>query len=107
MDKNMQIQHISESIKNLNDLWNGSFSDCFWCISHDILELISCLWWSDVISENFSIIDSVNGLVRKTMLHISSINFLEHISFIFHGNAPAISGKHLFENCSDYFSGDQ
>ena len=30
-------------------------------------------------------------LGRKTMLHISSINSLEHISFIFHGNALAIS----------------
>ena len=63
--------------------------------------------WSDVISEHFRVIDSVNGLVRKTMLHISSINSLEHISFICHGNALAISGKNLFENCSDYFSGDQ
>ena len=46
--------------------------------------------WPEVISE-----------------HISSINSLENISFIFHGNALAISGKNLFENCSDYFSGDQ
>ena len=81
-------------LKNLKDLWNGSFSDCF---------------WSDVKSEHFRIIDSVNGLVRKTMLHISSINALEHISFHFHfhGNALVISSKNLFENCSDYFSGDQ
>ena len=53
--------------------------------------------WSDLISEHLSIIDSVNGSVRKTMLHISSINSLEHISSIFHGNALAISGKNLFE----------
>ena len=63
--------------------------------------------WSDVISEHFSIIDSANGLVRKTMLHISPINSLEHISYIFHGNALAISDKNVFESCSDYFSEDQ
>ena len=60
------------------------------------------------ISEQFkNIIDSVNGLVRKTMLYVSSNNSLEHISLIFHGNAVAISGKNLFENCNDYVSENQ
>ena len=53
---------------------------------------------SEVIHISEYIIDSVNGLVRKTVLHKSSINFLDHISLIFHGNALAISGKNLFEN---------
>ena len=43
------------------------------------------------ISEYFSIIDSVDFLIRKTMLHISSTNSLEHSSLIFHGNGLAIS----------------
>ena len=60
--------------------------------------------WSEVISEH---IDSVNGLARKTMLHVSSINSLEHISLIFHGKVLVINGKKIFENCVDYFSGDQ
>ena len=65
---------------NLNDLWNGSFSDSF--LSGAFLMTFLNSLWSEVISEHFGIIDSVNGLVRKTMLHISSINSLEHISFI-------------------------
>ena len=67
MDKDMQMQQRYEIIKkNLNDLWNPSFGDCFWCIPHDLLKSV----WYQVTFEHFSIIDSVNGLARKTMLHI-------------------------------------
>ena len=58
------------------------------------------------ISEHFSTIDSVNGWSGKAILHVSSMDYLEHFSLIFHGNALAISGKNI-ENCCDYFPGDQ
>ena len=49
--------------KNLNDLWNSVTA------AGAFLVTFLNSWWSDVKSEHFSIIDSVNGLVRKTLCY--------------------------------------
>ena len=85
-------------VLNCSDVKNGIFLFGQFHALELHFGLISSYWYHPYIFEHLSTIDSVNWLARNKMLHVSSINSLEHISLIFHGKTLL-----LFENVSDHF----